>query len=54
MRMSEAVADAVSSTLGIPREAVTVAVEEILPEDYDEAMGFLGGDVLIREGRRVR
>lgn len=54
MSMSEAVADAVSSTLGIPREAVTVAVEEILPEDYDDAMGSLEGDVFIREGLRVR
>lgn len=54
MSISEAVADAVSSTLGIPREAVTVAVEEILPEDYDDAMGSLEGDVFIREGLKVR
>lgn len=54
MSISEAVADAVSSTLGIPREAVTVAVEEILPEDYDDVMGSLEGDVFIREGLRVR
>ena len=54
MSISEAVADAVSSTLGIPREAVTVAVEEILPEDYDDVMGSLEGDVFIRECLRVR
>ena len=54
MSMSEAVADAVSSTLGIPREAVTVEVEEILPEDYDDAMESLEGDIFIKEGRRVR
>lgn len=54
MSMSEAVADAVSSTLGIPREAVTVEVKEILPEDYDDAMESLEGDIFIKEGRRVR
>lgn len=53
--MSEALADAVSASLGVPREAVTVSVEEILPEEYDGIMGSLDPDQMyVREGKRVR